>query len=1405
MDPGQTTLDALGDSVRLTAEARDQNGRVIAGAAVTWSSSDASVATIDASGLVTASGNGQATITARAAPVSGTAAVTVRQLPAEMTVVPASLAFRSRGDTARLTATLTDANGHPVDGARVAWSSADTSVATVDASGLVTAGGVGAADVTATHDSLAASAAVSVSRSSSDDREVLASLCRAWDGDNWNDRTNWLTEAPLSDWAGVGTDRDGRVTQLALSSNNLNGRIPALIARLDRLYILNLSENALYGTIPPEFGQLTQLRDLLLGGNDLSGRLPAELGTLSGLRYLHLTNTNLGGPLPDTFVRLALSNFYFSATNLCLPSSLVVWYEGIDHASADPRRCIPTTADRDVLVALYEATNGSDWGDNDDWLSDLAINTWHGVKTDAEGYVTSLYLSHNKLTGPLPPALGNLARIERLVLHGNDLTGGIPPELGKSTNLRSLYLAENRLEGSIPSALGTLVNLDTLVVSYNELSGPIPPDVGDMAELEVLALFENRLSGPLPEEIGQLRNLRELSLSDNRIEGRLPRELGDLISLESLDLSRNQLSGPIPPEVGELASLTSLRLANNRLEGRIPATLGNLTSLKELQLQRNRLNGGIPRELGNLPNLESLGLFENQLTGAIPSELGNLERLERMVVGDNQLTGALPPELGRLSNLRELHAGRNRLSGPVPPELGTMSNLQYMGLFNNNFSGPLPPEIGGMSGLTDLLLSRNPDLEGLMPRQLLNLGSLSVLSAFETGLCAQIDAEYQDWLRQLDATLEDCDAEHVERLALAEVFAHLDGPSWTRSDGWNSSTPLADWHGITAREGRVHRLDLADNGVAGSMPPEISNLTALETMDFADNALAGEFPVALASMTDLTSLRLRGNGELAGPLPFRLTGLKHLATLEYEDTGLCASPAPTFQDWLGRVDVVAGATCGNPEEVRLSLSMVYLTQAVQRPAGDVPLIAGRAALLRVFLVSRESAAFFEPEVVATFTRDGREVHRVVMERARDLLATSADESDLRNSYNAVIPAAHIQPDVDLVVEADPGRILPLAAGSQVRFPTSGGMPLNVIDVPPMELTVVPVLEATRPDSSIFEWTENIGHDSPEVGLLRHAFPFSEFSAKSREAYVTSPDLTNDDDQWGLVLEMEALRALDNGSGYYYAAAASVDGYVRGRARLGGWTSIGKAWDAELAHEVGHNLNLRHAPCGGALGVDPGFPHPDGGIGAWGYDFRDGSVVSAGRRRDIMGYCYSRGWLSDYNFEKVIEYRERLEGDRARTLIAAERPGTEALVLWGGVINGHLRLEPAFRLEAPPRLPEGTGPYRVEGVDGAGDGVFSLAFTPGEDQFGDKYFFFTIPIDAAAAGSLDRITLTGPEGVVTIRSADERAISVVSEPDTGRIRAILRDWDGPLPAAVGRVADLDVVTFRSLSDAVRPPR
>ena len=164
VSPAVDTLVAWGDTVRLTAEASDASGHAVEGAQFSWSSSDGSVASVDASGLVTAAGNGTAEITAISGSAAGSAAVTVAQEVAAVAVTPAAATLVAWGDTVRLTAEASDASGHAVEGAQFSWSSSDGSVASVDGSGLVTAAGNGTAEITAISGSAAGGAAVTVAQ-----------------------------------------------------------------------------------------------------------------------------------------------------------------------------------------------------------------------------------------------------------------------------------------------------------------------------------------------------------------------------------------------------------------------------------------------------------------------------------------------------------------------------------------------------------------------------------------------------------------------------------------------------------------------------------------------------------------------------------------------------------------------------------------------------------------------------------------------------------------------------------------------------------------------------------------------------------------------------------------------------------------------------------------------------------------------------------------------------------------------------------------------------------------------------------------------------------------------------------------------------------------------------------------
>ena len=131
--------------------------------------------------------------------------------------------------------------------------------------------------------------------------------------------------------------------------------------------------------------------------------------------------------------------------------------------------------DRQALIALYMATDGANWRENTNWLSDAPLANWHGVKTNADGRVVELNLWLNKLNGELPSELGNLAKLRRLNLMINRLGGELPSELGNLTALQYLALTANEFTGEIPIQLGGLFNLDKLYLSVgNQFTGCIP-------------------------------------------------------------------------------------------------------------------------------------------------------------------------------------------------------------------------------------------------------------------------------------------------------------------------------------------------------------------------------------------------------------------------------------------------------------------------------------------------------------------------------------------------------------------------------------------------------------------------------------------------------------------------------------------------------------------------------------------------------------------------------------------------------------------------------------------------------------------------------------------------------------------------------------------------------------------
>ena len=137
------------------------------------------------------------------------------------------------------------------------------------------------------------------------DREALVAFYKATNGENWGYNTNWLSDAPISEWASVDTDDDGRVTSLVFQQNGLAGEISPELGNLSSLRELTLLQGGLSGEIPPGLGNLANLRVLQINWNQLSGKIPPELDNLANLEGLDLGNNRLSGEIPPELGNLA--------------------------------------------------------------------------------------------------------------------------------------------------------------------------------------------------------------------------------------------------------------------------------------------------------------------------------------------------------------------------------------------------------------------------------------------------------------------------------------------------------------------------------------------------------------------------------------------------------------------------------------------------------------------------------------------------------------------------------------------------------------------------------------------------------------------------------------------------------------------------------------------------------------------------------------------------------------------------------------------------------------------------------------------------------------------------------------------------------------------------------------------
>ena len=311
---------------------------------------------------------------------------------------------------------------------------------------------------------------------------------------------------------------------LVLYKNNLSGTLPTEIGLMSSLQGLDLYDNKITGSLPKEIGTLSKLQYLHFSSNKLTRSVPSELGLLKKLEILSFFSNCFEGSLPKQLLaldKLIVLDVHDNSLHGQLPSKLPPNMAVLSLA----KNCFTGT----LAPSLCDAKN----------LQHLILD---GLSA-GDACQTSIWPGHpfgfnalkkniSGMSGSIPSCLYSLPKLKTLHVSGNGLRGSLQAgPAGWSASLTDLSLSHNALTGEIPPSLKLrLGQLATLDLSYNRLRGTLGgfPSASSNKSLDLFSLELNRLSGRIPPSVLQMKggvlvligNLFDCSWHDRR--ARLP-------------------------------------------------------------------------------------------------------------------------------------------------------------------------------------------------------------------------------------------------------------------------------------------------------------------------------------------------------------------------------------------------------------------------------------------------------------------------------------------------------------------------------------------------------------------------------------------------------------------------------------------------------------------------------------------------------------------------------------------------------------------------------------------------------------------------------------------------------------------------------------------------------------------
>ena len=136
----------------------------------------------------------------------------------------------------------------------------------------------------------------------------------------------------------------------------------------------------------------------------------------------------------------------------------------------------------------------------------------------------------------------------------------------------------------------------------------------------------------------------------------------------------------------------------------------------------------------------------------------------------------------------------------------------------------------------------------------------------------------------------------IDRKALTELYHTAGGRHWKNNWSWTTDRPLDSWTGVTTdRHGRVTKLDLSGNGLEGTIPSSLGNLSNLKELNLSGNKLTGSIPAELGNLRNLETFEL-GYNDLTGSIPPQLGNFSNLRQMDLNENQLTGTVPPELGD-----------------------------------------------------------------------------------------------------------------------------------------------------------------------------------------------------------------------------------------------------------------------------------------------------------------------------------------------------------------------------------------------------------------------------------------------------------------------------------------------------------------------------